>query len=280
LFDLSTSKEIDMIPELGSDVSTVAYSPDGRLLVSGSLNGRIRVWYCPERRLLQEVGDSNAPINFSAFRSDGMRFLSVDAKGQAIWWDTLTWQQVGTFMVEPESVSRGKAVSPDGRLLAVGSMRGAVHWLNAETGELRAATSTAHRHPVGGIAFSANGEQAASVAEDGTLAIWDPYSFQLIDVFKAHMRGAHGVAFSPDGCRLATGGSARDSVKLWDVSTHRELMTLAGQGSSVFSFVAFSPDGQWLAACSREGGKLNIWCAPSWEEIEAAEKQTESRQLP
>jgi WD40 repeat protein/serine/threonine protein kinase len=280
LFDLSTSKEVDKIPELGSDVSTVAYSPDGRLLVSGSINGRIRVWYCPERRLLREVGDSNAPIDFSAFRSDGMQFLSVDAKGEAIWWDTLTWQQVGTSMVKLESVSMGAAVSPDGRLLAVGRRSGTVDWLNAETGELRAATSTAHRHPVAGIAFSANGAQAASVAEDGTLAIWDPSSFQLIDVFKAHMRGAHGVAFSSDGRRLATGGSARDSVKLWDVSTHRELMTLTGQeGSSVFSFVAFSLDGRWLATCSREG-KLHLWQAPSWEEIEAAEKHTENRQLP
>jgi WD40 repeat protein len=280
LFDLSTSKEIDKIPELGSDVSTVAYSPDGRLLVSGSLNGRIRVWNCPERRLLWEVGDSNAPIDFSTFRSDGMRFLSVDAKGQAIWWDTFTWQQVGTSMVKLESVSMGAAVSPDGRLLAIGRRSGTVHWLNAETGELRAATSTAHRHPVVGIAFSANGAQAATVAEDGTLAIWDPSSFQLIDVFKAHMQGAHGVAFSPDGRRLVTGGStSRDSVKLWDVSTHRELMTLTGQDSSLFSFVAFSPDGRWLATCSREG-KLYLWRAPSWEEIEAAEKQTESRQLP
>jgi WD40 repeat protein len=54
---------------------------------------------------------------------------------------------------------------------------------------------------------------------------------------------------------------------------------LAGQDSSMFSFVAFSPDGRWLATCSREG-KLYLWRAPSWEEIEAAEKQTESRQLP
>jgi WD40 repeat protein len=130
---------------------------------------------------------------------------------------------------------------------------------------------------VAGIAFSANGAQAASVSEDGTLAIWDTSSFQLIDAFKAHMQGAHGVAFSPDSRRLATGGSGRDSVKLWDMSTHRELMTLTGQ-DSLFSFVAFSPDSRWLAACSREG-KLHLWQAPSWEEIEAAEKQTESRKL-
>jgi WD40 repeat protein len=94
------------------------------------------------------------------------------------------------------------------------------------------------------------------------------------------MQGAHGVAFSPDGRRLATGGgSSRDTVKLWDLSTHRELMTLPGQGSE-FSFVVFSPDGRWLAACSRLEGKLHLWRAPSWQEIEAAEQRPESGPSP
>jgi WD40 repeat protein/serine/threonine protein kinase len=278
LFDLSTSKEIDKIPELGYDVSTVAYSPDERLLVSGSLNGRIRVWYYPERRLLREVGDSNAPINFSAFRSDGMRFFSINAKGEAIWWDTLTWQQVGTFILEPEFVSSAKAVSPDGRFAAASTGVGSVCWLNAETGKLLATSNTIHRHAAVGISFSDDGSRAASVAEDGTVAIWDTSSFKPITAFKGHMQGAHGVAFSPDGCRLATGGSGHEAVKLWDLSTDRELMTLTGQGS-VFSFVAFSHDGKWLAACSRES-KLHLWRAPSWEEIEAAEKKLQAGQLP
>jgi WD40 repeat protein/serine/threonine protein kinase len=281
LFDLSTSKEIDKIPELGSDVSTVAYSPDGKLLVSGSLNGKIRVWYSSERRLLREVGDSNAPIDFGVFRSDGMRFLSIDAKGEAIWWDTLKWQQVGTFTVEPKSVPRGKAVSPDGRFAAVSIGVGSVCWLNAETGKLLATSNTIHRHAAMGISFSDDGSRAASVAEDGTVAIWDTSLFQaitLITGFKGHMQGAHGVAFSPDGRRLATGGSGREAVKLWDLSTFRELLTLSGQGS-MFGFMAFSPDGKWLAACNYEGN-LHLWRAPSWEEIEAAEKKVQAGQLP
>jgi WD40 repeat protein len=88
------------------------------------------------------------------------------------------------------------------------------------------------------------------------------------------MLGAHGVASSPDGRRFATGGGHPEVVKLWDVSTHRELMTLPGQGS-LFRFVAFSPDGRCLAACNAKG-ELHLWCAPSWEEIETAERQAAS----
>ena len=278
LFDLATSKEIEQLPALGTDVYTVVYSPEGTLVVSGSRSGRIRVWSCAERRLVRELGDPNTPIWPCGFRADGTRLLSVDPKGNAIWWDTLTWQVSHRYVPKPFV---GWAVSPDGRLLAVGDWTGALRWLNAETGECLATSSDAHRHPVAGIAFSKDGSRAASVAEDGTVAIWDPSSFRLLTppFFKGHMLGAHGVVFSPDGRRLATnGGSSPDAVKLWDVATYRELMTLLGQGS-MFTFVAFSPDGNWLAACSWEG-QLHLWRAPSWAEIEAAENTQKTGQAP
>jgi WD40 repeat protein len=270
LFDLATSKEIEPIPKLGDDVSTVAYSPDGTLLVSGSRRGRIRVWSCAERRALGELDGHKEPIVRLYFRADGTRLLSVDRKGNAIWWDALTWQPGRTFMVEFVWAWPGD-VSPDDHLLAAAAM-GAMRWLNAETGELLATTTGGHQGIPDGAAFSDDGSQVASVSPDGTVALWDPSSFRLITVFRGHMLGAHGVAFSPDGRRLATGSNGRDAVRLWDLSTHRELMTLSGQGSQ-FWFVAFSPDGRWLAACGREG-RLHLWRAPSWEEIEAAENRT------
>jgi WD40 repeat protein len=228
------------------------------------------VWSCAEHRLLRELGDPNAPVYPDLFWADGRRLLSVDIWRKAIWWDTLTWQITQSFTVGRFS---GVGLSPDGRLLAFGTEGGAVHWLNAETGEVLATRSDAHRSRVPGIAFSADGKRAASVAWDGTLALWDPSSFRRMTApfFKGHLLGAHRVTFSPEGRRLATASVGREAVRLWDVSTYRELITLAGQASSI-AFVAFSPDGCWLAACGEEG-QLYLWRAPSWAEIEAAEKQ-------
>jgi WD40 repeat protein/predicted Ser/Thr protein kinase len=275
LFDLATLREVEQLPLLGSDVWMVAYSRDGTLLISGSESGKVRVWSCIERRLLRELDDPNDPGYPDRFWSDGRRLFAVNVAGNAIWWDTLTGRTLQTFPVGP---FYGVGLSPDGRLLAFGTEKGAVHWLNAETGEVLATRSDAHRLPVVGIAFSADGTQAASIGWDGRLAIWNPSSFQLIASFKGHLLGAHAVAFSPDGRRLATSSVGREAVKLWDLLTYRELITLAGQGSN-FHFVAFSPDGRWIAACSEEG-RLHLWRAPSWEEIESAEKNLDSRQSP
>jgi WD40 repeat protein len=169
------------------------------------------------------------------------------------------------------------AVSVDGRLLAFGMRTGAMRWYNAETGELLSTTTGGDRL-TSQVAFSSHDSLVAHTSPYGTVALWDPSSFTLITKLDGHLLGAFGVAFSPDGRRVATGGgTSRDAVKLWDLSTHRDLITLSGQ-STVSSFVAFSPDGRWLAACNSIEGKLNLWSAPSWKEIEAEEKRLQSAQ--
>jgi WD40 repeat protein len=71
---------------------------------------------------------------------------------------------------------------------------------------------------------------------------------------------------------LATGGSSgRDAVKLWDLTAHRELLSFQSEGG-YFVALAFSPDGNTLAALSMSG-IAHLWHAPSWDEIEAAEKR-------
>jgi WD40 repeat protein len=270
LLDLSTCDEIEQLPP-AEGVAAISYSPDGALLVSGDWGGKVRVWSCAEHRQLQELAHSDTPVRLLHFPADGRRLLAVDVRGKAIWWDTVTWQPARALVVTPVEWA---TVSPDGHLIVSGTDTGAVRWLSAETGELLATVTDAHRMTVQGITFSADGSRAASVAQDGTVALWDPSSFRLIVSFKGHMQGAHAVAFSPDGLRLATGGGGRDSVRLWDLSIQppRQLMALSGEGS-LFNFVAFSPDGKWLTAAAQPNGTLHLWHAPTWEEIEAVEKQ-------
>jgi len=73
-------------------------------------------------------------------------------------------------------------------------------------------------------------------------------------------------------------GSWDEKVKLWNTESYQELLTLEGQGS-MFTRTAFSPDGNVLGSVSEEGF-LHVWTAPSWAEIEAAEKRLKSGQSP
>jgi WD40 repeat protein len=77
------------------------------------------------------------------------------------------------------------------------------------------------------------------------------------------------IGFSPDGRRIATtGSSGEEAVIVWDVPTRRPVATLEGKGSR-FNWVTFSPDGNTIAAVALDAGRLHLWRAPSWAEIDA-----------
>ena len=285
LYDLTTSKGPEQILELGTDVSRVAYSPDGALLVAGCRNGKIRLWSCVEHRLLGLFDNHKEEIGLLRFRADGTRLLSLDITEKAIWWDTSTWQVEQTFSAPLYSLrkkSRRMDVSPDGRILAYWPPGGAFVWVNTESGEiLKRIEERSDTHMTGptGIRFSSDGLWVASTYIDGTVALWDASSFKC-DPFKGHLLGAYGPAFSPNGRRLVTCGTGRDAVRLWDVSSLRELITIPEKATFISGVAAFSPDGNYLAAWGPDEGKLYLWRAPSWEEIEAEEKRLESGRSP
>ncbi len=104
----------------------------------------------------------------------------------------------------------------------------------------------------------------------GYARVWDTATWREEATLRGFLNAVCSVVFSPDGKRLATGGTnPDDTVKLWDVATWQELLTLKGVGSQ-FSPTAFSPDGDAIGTLS-EDGILNLWRAPSWDEINAAE---------
>jgi WD40 repeat protein len=278
LFDLDRPGEPKQILELGTDVSTAAYSPDGAWLVSGCRDGKIRVWSCVEHRVLHELDDHEEPILLLRFRADGTRLLSLCRERKTIWWDTSTWQVNQTFRAPvfwwPGHL-RLMDVSPNGRLLAC-YCPGGLQWRNAESGQLLEKKTDVPMHELMGVCFSSDGRWVASTDVQGTVALWNASSLKLVTAFKGHLLGAYGPAFSPNGRRLVTCGTGRDAVRLWDVSSHRELMTIPEKATFIGGRAAFSPDGNWLAAWSPDEGNLYLWRAPSWQEIEAEEERPKS----
>jgi eukaryotic-like serine/threonine-protein kinase len=118
------------------------------------------------------------------------------------------------------------------------------------------------------LAVSPEGTLVASSTSGGVVRLLDPANGELIDSLHGHLNGAFGIAFSPDGRRLISASGGRDNVKVWDVQTRQELLTLSGTGSLLFG-ARWSADGNVIFA----GVPWQAWRAPSWAEIAAAEAQ-------
>jgi WD40 repeat protein len=81
--------------------------------------------------------------------------------------------------------------------------------------------------------------------------VWDAATGQELLTLRGHSGPVYGVAYSPDGKRLAT-ASSDHTAKVWDAASEQELLTLRGHSSSVYG-VAYSPDGKRLATASHDG---------------------------
>ena len=122
---------------------------------------------------------------------------------------------------------------------------------------------------VADVTFSPDGKLFAEASDLGQAKLWEATTLQEVETLRGFLMGAHSVAFSPDGKRLAIGSNGIEAIKLWDVESRQELLTLEGEGS-FFYRTAFSPDGNGLGSMTARC-VLHFWHAPSWEEIAEAE---------
>jgi WD40 repeat protein len=123
-----------------------------------------------------------------------------------------------------------------------------------------------------GLRASPDGRWVVMCSQDGFVVLYDAQTMERKKVLHGHMQGVHGVRFSPDGKSLVSTSGAREAVKIWHVETGQELLTLSGKGS-LLSHVEFVDNGNaLLAGGAGQTGTWQIWRAPSWAQIEAAEK--------
>jgi WD40 repeat protein/serine/threonine protein kinase len=273
-WDMATVEPVGALTALGASNDAMLFSPDGRLLVVMDSAGVIKVWDWVGQRLTTSfVGHSMEPsrgqASLWAFTSDGRILVSGTATGTVKLWDVASWKAVADWQMM-HAWAWSAALSLDGRTLFTGHQDGTVAVTDLATGrELQAIP--AHKGNVGGLASSPDGRLMASASNDGLIVLWDTATRkELARLRRGFQEGANSISFSPDGRRLAIGKSDKEVVKVWDLVTQREVLTLPGQGR-VFCYTKFSPDGNMILAISDEGN-LHLWRAPSFAQIDAIEK--------
>lgn len=242
-------------------VHSVAFSPDGRRLVSGSRDFTAKVWDLdPNREVLTLSGHSN-DVSTVSFSADGKRFFSTDQAGTGIVWETDTARVVNTWKLPSHFTAPG-VIFPDGRRVALAQNlyfngdqdKHIVVVFDVETGR-SVSTFTGHNSTRTGpansrgidcVVVSPDGRRIASTGWGSVVKIWETDTGRELASINGPGKRILGLAFSPDGSRIAGACDQPGALVIWNADTGRQLHlieTLAPWCTGV----AFSPDGLQVA---------------------------------
>jgi len=241
---------------------SVAFSPDGKRIISGNWDSTINVWDAETGDELRTLRGHKKCVESVAFSPDGRRIVSGSDDKTIKIWDAATGTELMTLRAHGRSIN-SVAFSPDGKRIVSGSEDNTIKVWDAETGaELM--TLRGHRGEVNSVAFSPDGKRIVSGSSPGTVNLWDAATGAEIMTLLRGYSGAGSVAFSPDGKRIASGCNDR-TIKIWDAATGAELMTLRGHGNWIDS-IAFSPDGKRIISGSGDN-TIKIWDSATGDEL-------------
>lgn len=235
-------------------IHSVAASPDGTLLATGSDDSTVKVWNAGDGSLIRTLAGHTNYISSVAFSPDGQTLASASWDRTIKLWNLKNGSLLST-LTRHTSWIYSVAFSPDGQTLISASGDNTLKLWNVAGGRLLR-TLTGHTNYVTSAAFAPNGQTVISSSSDHTLKLWRVSDGTLLRTFTGHSNWVHSAAFSPDGQTLAS-GDYDGLVKLWRVSTGKLIRTLTGHTGNAHS-VAFSPDGQTLASASGDN-TIKLW---------------------
>jgi WD40 repeat protein len=246
LWDVATNKITASTKGHRGRVQTLAFSPDGKRLVSGAsfsmATPTIGLWQADTLKSLTTAPEDTNTVRTATFSLDGKTLAF--AGGPIRLWDVDTGRERAAIDPGGRPWVQGIAFSPDGKTLAV-----ALQYRGPKSPAPNSSLISARDDPR---------------IDHRNVLLWDVATGKLVDQLVGHDQMLTFVAFSPDGKLLAS-ASADRTVRIWDVATKKTLATLEVKSPGQPAVkpwvdqVAFSPDGKVLATASRSGNVINLW---------------------
>jgi WD40 repeat protein len=239
---------------------SVAWSPDGTHIASGSVDQTVQVWDAMSgKKVFIYHGHTGAQYGVFtvAWSLDGKRIASGAGDRTVQVWDAFTGDHVLTYRGHSTTIHK-VAWSPDGKRIASGSFDKTVQVWDASTSD-HILTYKGHSDTVYWVAWSPDGKRivSGSGSQDKTVQVWDASTGRNVLTYRGHSYGVAAVAWSPDGKRIASGDAY--TVQVWDASTSGNAFTYWGHSNVVHS-VAWSPNGKRIASASFDR-TVQVWDA-------------------
>jgi WD40 repeat protein len=187
------------ILEAGSEVDGVVLSPDGLLIIAGTVKGDLRVWSMVDFEEVARLVGHEDSIWSVAISSDGLRIVSGSRDSTMRVWNGQTFEELG--LCEHNGEVNAVAFSPDNSLAVSGSSDSNVWIWNVLTCE-EVIRLAGHATKVRCVAFFPNGTKIASASDDGTVRIWDARTYESLPGIQCS-ESISAMAISPDSTRLA-----------------------------------------------------------------------------
>jgi len=211
-------------------VRSIAVSPNGKLLLSGSWDKTVKLWDIRSKRLLRTMKGHTEKINCVAFSPDGKTAASAagywkSSDATIIIWNLIDGSELAVLRGHNACVN-SIAFSPDGKYLISGG--GFFAGLSGAGGE-------------SGYPYEGN--------LDKVVRLWDVSTGKLLRTYEGHEFSITNVSFTPDGNSILSGGGGRKdhSIKIWDTNSGALLRQFNGHSDRI-EVLAISPDGKTVVS--------------------------------
>jgi WD40 repeat protein len=222
-------------------IFSIAFSPDGKRLVSASFDHTLRLWDVDTQRAVRTYPHHSDFVYSVAFAPGGKQIVSASKDRTVQLFDADTGKSVYTFSGMEQDVM-AVAVRPDGKRVVSSGFESGIWWWDAQSGE-KVKVQAGHGVAVHELCFSKDGKRLVSAGADRTARTWDGATGAALKTIVVGS-SVYAVAISPGGKTIAT-GSFDGLVRLWDEATGRHLVTLLAitGANDQPDWIALTPEG-------------------------------------
>lgn len=260
VLDVKTGRRLLYLSGHRDWVESVAFSPDGRRLVSGGYDSVAKVWNAQTGKEILTLRGHTALVHNAIFSADGKTILTASWDRTVKLWDSQTGKCLKTFAGGHTNIVEYATFSPDEKqIVSCGYDNTAVIW-DVATGDV-VMRLLSHTGGIQTAFFSRDGKTILTGSYDRAAKLWNSETGRVIRTFSGHDGPIHCAYFSPDCRRMVTSSWDR-AARVWDVATGKPLFTIHHDHYVLHSI--FSPDGKWILTGSYDKS-LALWDSKTGE---------------